>query len=1416
MNKHNNHRPPTISQPNQAASVKELSAEAMEDINSISAGEFSTIKPISKKAPILKGDALPSLDNSALSRGRNHVSSLDDLSFGSLRSRSGEPTLHMNLSTEALKRESLDKDDSEGDIIEINIDPIPSRTLGHGRKLNAKHEQLDPSIGFEEPAFTPEDNDEGAFEGNISHFSALDDPQIGSLPPTKINDTGEPFMPQTGLPPFMSTPGFQDAPSFNGAPFEYTDPRGRANHMDMPPEDYAPEQLSTMPESATLANPMAPQGGGDPFLDPAFLAAQTAKPTFYQHGKTRRSSHSVQAQTQERDLGYVLPGVASQQEPDKNNLERFHINKEEVERRTQEIWGTGELSYAPQVQVIPSDPNMGTDIATQVAPESPNYGSDTFNSLQGGVSEGDGEIHTHIFNGPTPERAKPDFKMMGAPKSQSEYIRAAAAAAAHGNASKGALNTNASAAAMGKAQGPSTLINGYNYDLQNKSQAEVRQGLDRIIQKTSQNMKPHDVAQNGGSIVAADMYKGSRYEANIAKNKNHSQINTKISGLVASEVAKNSRAQSPDNLVSTVIMHGKPNQNPGLNFSSRDHGTSVTASQLNSSNIKNTKTILSDSKGRILEEKKPRNANNMAFANKTVASPLSPAQAIDFSFSSKPTNITGKGADSLTSSASGPSAAAAPRAMVSDSDSSDKGPSTTISKGTGAAKIVSEPRAETPSKITNLSAERSSATPIISLDSMLQPVSKPPKEALADIASQAKGRDGSSKSAFNFDFDQSKKASDIRKGLSKHPEKLSHEEQIDELDSLLSSLEEFKTSKKESRPKLFDVPALFESNDDSERPEGPLKIKPDFYTDSDSKPTILNVNPLENPPSVTTKVDDKNLDLELPDLKDQKGLHSSESLSELKDLGHALRSLTDSLSSKQPTLETAIEIDSTQENPRLDDKLSDESDSEPIDAFSNLVASADERFGPSASESALKSVAERAQAQAAAQASAASANVRAPAASIMTMESYLAGVKNGVMQCAYLGQSGLDLGTIERFNLGYDDLYQVATLNDTTATWQALIVPLDSTSFVAYNCNELLSRTTGESERHYVGQCSCLNLQYLNGQELQQPLFICAYELDALALESLGYKAMSLGSPYNVLSVLNSLQNLCNGHNLAQIFKAPCYICLPANSTVWQSAQEALMAAFKTLQLAVAPLDLTCACPTIYQALAFNKSQLVKTLVNLQESFTTPQVPFTIASSPNNQTPGLVLSLESLAKLELGPTLYALSSSSIALSRLVMASLVENKFSPLVYAGSAMQWQMLCSLLSSPQGMSPIDNSPLEQLLGYKAQFLALPWEMNLTKIDACIVQALQAKTKSSEGPCAFMIDTFGYDPSLCSSLAPRFAQLAMEFKLPIVAWCSQEQKSIFAGNAFQSIEMSQGSPNEIIFRTTDSACRTHMFSTGN
>lgn len=428
-------------------------------------------------------------------------------------------------------------------------------------------------------------------------------------------------------------------------------------------------------------------------------------------------------------------------------------------------------------------------------------------------------------------------------------------------------------------------------------------------------------------------------------------------------------------------------------------------------------------------------------------------------------------------------------------------------------------------------------------------------------------------------------------------------------------------------------------------------------------------------------------------------------------------------------------------------------------------------------------------------------------------EIYLNRCHNALRDCAYFTSRGISPAVIEHCRLGYDAFFNSNSQSFNPLrpgemnTWQAAIIPLGTESYVACNIN---SPNQLDPELYYVGSEPCFNLNELLNPAINGPIFICASEFDALSLLSLNMRAVAVGHPNHINFLLNFFQRHAVG-------KCICYLTLPRTSGLWQNANEYLMRMLNSMSFTAHIVDLSYPYGSINEALIQDRELLLNKLLHMSE-ITDVKLQDTV--SPNaSSSQTLVLSLENLARLELAPMMYTISSPAVAVSRLVLASLIENKQRAVLYAGSRMQWQMICSLLTFnlagvPGGMNHNGQMVPGQEHGYQARFLELPLELSASMMEATLNHGLMAARLSGMTTPALMVDTFAFDLSLCAQISPRLAQLAAEFNVPVMIWCSREQKSIFEGNSVQTIEMTQGISNEIVFTTLDSSCRTHMFST--
>lgn len=431
----------------------------------------------------------------------------------------------------------------------------------------------------------------------------------------------------------------------------------------------------------------------------------------------------------------------------------------------------------------------------------------------------------------------------------------------------------------------------------------------------------------------------------------------------------------------------------------------------------------------------------------------------------------------------------------------------------------------------------------------------------------------------------------------------------------------------------------------------------------------------------------------------------------------------------------------------------------------------------------------------------------------MGLSQYLMHCKAAIATCPYLGVSGLSNEVIESFNLGYDPYFSFdkggynPLRSKSTHSYPALIIPLSDDSYVAYNIQSLPSNMglgLDEPIKNYIGEAHGFNLKALNSID-SDCTFICASEMDALALLSTGTNAVALGTPLNAIYILEHLQKLFTQGQIEDLTDTTFYLALPQHEKFWKDALDALLAGMNAFNLQVLVSDVYAPYKSIHQALIAQGQSFIERVEQLK------QVSDIYLEQPMPSAPvqgqGLILSFESLSELNLEPMVYTMSSPAIALSRLVLAKLVEFNNSEIIYAGSKMQWQMICSLLSLNNGVQG------QGLASYKARFLALPLDFNAAVIEETLNNGLMSARFNGIDSPVLMIDTFGYDNSLCAQLSPRMAKLAQDSETPIMIWCSHEQQAIFEANALQTIKMQPGSMGEIIFNTLDSSCQTYQFT---
>lgn len=1184
----------------------------------------------------------------------------------------------------------------------------------------------------------------------------------------------------------------------------------------------------------------AAQSDFDPFAKPSFVAP--VKSNQDQYADSARGFANTR--TQSEAPHYLSPGVHSERDAE-NRYEHLNkdrpisIDKEEVERRSREIWGeSSEQNSAQEAQMrethtmIYGMDNSERTIESNNAPSL--QGSNI--SASSSVSRASTQGSPFVTPGaPLNANMQNDAKEEASTEAVATYIteeNPIYTAGIDGNNPREMRLLNPTA--------PSTIINGLASD-DHINSPQSSTPISAIVQKSLLN-----AAQQSAEGGATNPY-AKAFAALNKTNENH----TKISGYSS---AMNQR-QEKEPEVSTMISRGTAAVASGPeNYAKANYNTAISGNRAaafnQNNNLPNKSTVLTLG-NKVIDD--PYSKFNQAQSR---ASELAgKGTSFNFSFSS-----TSGRPMSPSQAASNRSAAIGAGSSAGDAVASafaQAGHSNITGNGSAALnKVVSATAlAKAGSEVTEASADAIS-------------------KAVSSLASEIALTDDKNKSGTLFGSNSKDKTV-----LGDHTGAavLSGKNLVDS-DKTSESVKALGSTTAVDISGFVDPWLTDKTLPDSTK----SKDKPTFFADDDSfkpkqKTEFMEVNPLED--LAPSQPDSESIDMELPELSSDSPMDSIgdvkklQELTDLDDDDDFLGAVDHTAGNKKESKEEGIRklnfnplstpVSSSPEfTIRDEDILKPQSETSAkthskakeaakenlkhgtpkgdlrnstklwgledgaVDAFSKLTQAADKLSAQQDSDSGAKDreLNERefldfadSQGNLTESYNSAGQNNYEPLQKnpAINLNNYLLRCRSGIGQCLYLVQSGLSLDVIDGFNLGYDAYFKTenhayGSYNPLrpagSRSYPALIIPLSADSYVAYNIQSLPTKAgpgADEPVHHYIGKSTGFNLQVLDDTEANA-IFICAGELDALSLLSLGQQALAIGTPLNAIHVLEHLQQLFSTGKLGSRSHTTFYICMPQQEKQWKDAAEALQAGMSAFNLNAHPLTLHNPYKSIHQALVADRSALQDRLNKLREISEVTLQEAVHADGAH----GLVLSLQSLAKLELSAMMYTFSSPAAALSRLVMASLIENKNRSILYAGSKMQWQMLCSLLSfTPNSFDKNSHS-------YRARFLEMPLDLNANIMDAALNHGLQAASFNGLNNPVLMVDTFAYDNDLCAKLSPRLAQLSVEFNTPIMVWCSQEQRSIFEGNSLQTIEMTQGNENEIVFTTLDSSCRTHVFST--
>ena len=1245
--------------------------------------------------------------------------------------------------------------------------------------------------------------------GGFDPFSPVQTTSAPSRPAPKKAPLGDVRVmgPMNGAP--QGLPMGQSMPMGQGMPMGQSMPMGQGLPLGQP--------LKTAPIGT---------GRNDPFSDPDFIKAQQIKPTFIEPIAAPTAPAS-----QQTGPSYVQPGVpegdrhSKLNPPNVRDLDHIELSPEEIERRTAEIWGKpneqrAEPEPEPQSYTIPKNsPYVGAGVQAK-----------SLDPVKRQAQEADAsrpEVEMPLRN-PTAPSTLINGKAFDFEKKSAAEVQSGI---------RDVMSRNPPV--------PQRDSTGEVHTSITASTPQAAAALNPLRTSAPSN-GPSTLIQRSAPVTAAPATDTNNPYAKAFAALNATNENTtRISGY-SSALHGNQPAQAPtvNTMISSEPVAQPTNAPKGSVFNPKAPGTTVFGLDAQ----RHTSTLMSDNRGRVLTDdfghrvhEDEISAAKVAAARSATFDFLHPNKAAAPASADASSAVAANTAAASTAAASTAATSTAAVSAVATSAVATLAPEDTSSIILGATVATEPPEASAHQAAVPASVQKDIKALNQAANAIFSALSVPESSAqsVPESSAQSVPESNSAASAAHTPPAASgpqaapQATPAAQPASAPQPVATAQPAAAAQATSTPQPVATAQTAVPQPTVVAAPKPALNSAAQPTATPAAavtavsqppvatmatPKKVKPEFFAAEEAETKILEVNPLEERPhSSAPELAPLSHDLDLPDVAKLDEIDS--------DFEDDLESSENPLASsghKDPGFTLS------------EDDLELEAPPKSVDAFSTLTATANARhpqaglkapgtpFAPAPtpkstpalsapSVSAPAVPAPNLQAPAPAVPTAAAPAVHGgdvvlvpQSAAVLptqlkgTLSHYLQRCKDAVGACGYFAAQGLSASLIERYSLGFDPSYRVESTFTPGSMeswqpqlWQAAIIPLNEDSYVALDINSV---DPLHPDKRYVGQERCFNLNILS--EVSGPLLVCASELDALALLSLNVPAIALGAPQHTGVLLDALLN-------SEVSASHLYLSLPQEPG-WNEVRDFLLRELSSRQIAVHALDLTYPYGSIAQALSQDPQSLNQKLNQLtQISDVTLQTALTPQTlSPNH----LVLSLEALARLELSPMMYAISSPAVALSRLVLASLIENKQNAILYAGSKMQWQMICSLLT-------FNLTQYGPMAGYQARLLELPVEQSAAMLEATLNHGLVAARLSGMAP-TLMVDTFAFDHSMCSQLSPRLAQLATEFQVPVVVWCSFEQQSIFEGNALQTLAINQGNDNELIFTTLDSSCRLHSFST--
>lgn len=377
----------------------------------------------------------------------------------------------------------------------------------------------------------------------------------------------------------------------------------------------------------------------------------------------------------------------------------------------------------------------------------------------------------------------------------------------------------------------------------------------------------------------------------------------------------------------------------------------------------------------------------------------------------------------------------------------------------------------------------------------------------------------------------------------------------------------------------------------------------------------------------------------------------------------------------------------------------------------------------------------------------------------------------------YFEQRGISKEIVDKFNLGFDDRFLSGVDNNSgqQILWQAVIIPTSDYSYTARNIDK-----TNEDRIRKRGP-SCI----FNKKALEQggQIFITEGEFDALSLETLGYKAIALGSVSNARQLLDAI-------NMSPRRDYTFYIALD-NDQAGNQASVFLAQGLNQLRITNKRVNISYPYKDPNEILLKDKELLISRMENLEKILSFK--PKFLYSS--NQEPNYIYNVNNLIEPTLNNSIYNFNVDLNYINAFI-SSIIKNCNNKTIIISTDQRWRNISNLI----------QKQAQQNLSYgylKDKYL----DTGLINIEdkEALNEAIEAFNIQCLGYCIFIYDLSIFGKDKIYDHIKELNLLSKQLNNPILTISTNTQSDIIKPYCLQNIDATSTDGIKFKCKTTDS-----------